>query len=273
MTAAADAGLRRQRILGMPVDGVELDQAVQLIVDRAAARPPRGGFVCAANVHMVMEAHDSDAFRTVIEGAQLVLADGAPVAWALRALGVPQHRRVRVTPDLLLELFVACESQGLKLGLYGGDPTTLAAFTDLLSEATPDLDVAYAWSPPFRPLTPAEDTAVREQIAAAGVQVLLVGIGCPKQERWMADHADGLTCVMLGVGAAFDLFGGRTKEAPRWTRNLGLEWTHRLVQEPRRLWRRHAKHDPRFLVLLAMQVARRADHARNGRSDRRARWS
>ncbi len=269
MTIAEVAGLQRRRVLGMPVDNVELDEALRLIVNRATLHPSRGGFVCAANVHMVMEAHDSHAFKEVIEGAELVLADGVPMVWALRALGLPQLNRVRVTPDLLLELFVTCESQGIRLGLYGGEPTTLAAFTAFLSEATPDLEVAYAWSPPFRPLTFDEDTAVREQIAAAGVQLLLVGIGCPKQERWMAEHADGLACVMIGVGAAFDLFGGRTKEAPRWTRNIGLEWAYRLIQEPRRLWRRHAMHDPRFMALLTLQVARRAvSRARDGWGDR-----
>ena len=258
MSVARAPSLPCRRVLGMRVDHVEFGHAARLILDWAAAPPARGRFVCAANVHMTMEARDDCAFREIVNDADLVLADGVPMVWALRALGLPQQRRVRVTPDLLLELFVACESRGIRLGLYGGMSATLAAFTAFLADATPDLKVVYAWSPPFRPLTPAEDAAALEQITAAGVQLLLVGIGCPKQERWMAEHRERLSCLMMGVGAAFDLFGGRTKEAPRWTRDIGLEWAYRLAQEPRRLWRWHARHDPRFVTLLALQVARRS---------------
>ena len=242
----------------MRVDHVEFDAAADLIADWAAAAPAHGRTVCAANVHMTMEAHDDPTFRALVSEADLVVADGVPLVWALRALGLPQRRRVRVTPDLLLELFVVCEARGTRLGLYGGTKQTLAAFTAFLADAAPRLELACAWSPPFRPLTPKEDAAAVEQITSAGVQLLLVGLGCPKQERWMDDHKERLSCVMIGVGAAFDLFGGRTKEAPYWTRDIGLEWAYRLVQEPRRLWRRHAKHDPRFIALLAWQVVRHA---------------
>ena len=255
-----------RRVLGLRVDHVEFDAAAGLIADWAAAAPARGRTICAANVHMTMEAYDDPAFRALVGDSDLVVADGVPLVWALRALGLPQQRRVRVAPDLLLELFAVCEARGIRLGLYGGTPQTLAAFSAFLADAAPRLEVAYAWSPPFRPLTPEEDAIVAEQIASAGVQLLLVGLGCPKQERWMRAHADRLHCVMFGVGAAFDLLGGRTTEAPRWTRDIGLEWAWRLVQEPRRLWRRHAKHDPRFLALLAWQILRRLRERRPNQS-------
>ncbi|MGD0998955.1 MAG: WecB/TagA/CpsF family glycosyltransferase, partial [Thermoleophilia bacterium] len=103
-------------------------------------------------------------------------------------------------------------------------------------------------------LTPGEDEAVVDEINANGVQLLLVGIGCPKQEKWMAAHREQLSCVMFGVGAAFDLFSGKTREAPLWMQPLGLEWVFRLMLEPRRLWRRHLRHNPRFVVLLARGV-------------------
>ena len=239
----------------MRVDHIEFERAARLIAGWCAE--PRAGsrYVCAGNVHMTMEAHRDQAFRRLVNDADLVLADGVPLVWALRALGLPQQRRVRVTPDLLLELFVAAlEAAGLRLGLYGGTPHALAAFRAFFSGATPDLNVAYAWSPPFRSLTPDEDTAVVQDLRAAGVQLLLVGIGCPKQERWMAAHAARLDCVMFGVGAAFDMFGGRTGNAPVWMRDRGLEWLYRLASEPRRLWRRHLVNDPLFLVLLAAQI-------------------
>ena len=245
-------------VLGMRVDHVEFAAATDLVVDWAAAAPARGRTVCAANVHMTMVAHDDSAFRTLVNDADLVLADGVPMVWALRALGLPQQRRVRVTPDLLVELFGACEARGLRLGLYGGTPQTLAAFTTFLADAAPRLAVTYAWSPPFRPLTAHEDDEVVRQISSQGVQLLLVGIGCPKQEQWMHAHADRLSCVMFGVGAAFDMFAGKTGNAPAWMRDRGLEWLYRVASEPRRLWRRHLLNDPRFLLLFATQVVR--DH-------------
>ena len=254
-------------VLGMRVDSVEAAEAVDAILalvtpdDAEAASgeaaPGPSRYVCAANVHMTMAAHDDAAFRAVVNGAALVLPDGQPMVWALRGLGLPQRARVRVAPDLLIELFAACEARGLKLGLYGGTPETLRDFVAYLGDNYPKLDVAYAWSPPFRPLTAEEDDAVVSEMSAAGVQLLLVGIGCPKQERWMAAHTGLLGCVMIGVGAAFDMLAGKTGDAPPWMRARGLEWVYRLSQEPGRLWRRYLILNPRFVAYLASQLVRR----------------
>jgi N-acetylglucosaminyldiphosphoundecaprenol N-acetyl-beta-D-mannosaminyltransferase len=240
----------------MRVDAVEFEQAAALITAWCAEPPDGGRYVCAGNVHMTMEARRDPAFRRMVDDSALVLPDGVPLVWALRALGLAQRRRVRVTPDLLLELFVVFEEGGVPIGLYGGAPDVLGAFRSFLATALPRLDVAYTWSPPFRPLTPDEDATVVRDINASGAKLLLVGLGCPKQERWMAAHAGRLDCVMFGVGAAFDMFGGRTRNAPAWMRDRGLEWAFRVASEPRRLWRRHVLNDPLFLVLLAAQVAR-----------------
>ena len=240
----------------MRVDSIESAAVTRLLLHWAATLPVRGRYVCAGNVHMVMEAYGDATFRESVNSADLVVPDGVPLVWALRLLGLPQRRRVRVSPDLLLELFAASELQGIRIGLYGGTEGALASFVAFLQAACPDLQLAYAWSPPFRPLSAEEDARCAKEIRNAGVQLLLVGLGCPKQERWMAAHADHLPCVMFGVGAAFDLFGGRTRNAPEWMRDRGLEWTYRLASEPRRLWRRHVLNDPRFLLLLALQVLR-----------------
>lgn len=260
----ATAALSSRSVLGMRVDNVESDVAGRLIADWAAvaaapgpgAEAPPGRYVCAANVHMTMAAHDDAAFRAVVNAAALVVPDGQPMVWALRALGLPQRARVRMAPDLLIELFAACEARGLKLGLYGGTPGTLQAFVGYLRDSFPKLGVAYAWSPPFRPLSPEEDAAVVREASAAGVQLLLVGIGCPKQEKWMAAHADRLSCVLMGVGAAFDMLGGKTGDAPAWMRARGLEWVYRLGQEPARLWRRYLIQNPRFVLHFAAQLVR-----------------
>ena len=198
------------------VHAVEAGEAAERIVEWAAqsrAGAP-GRYVCAANVHMTMEAHDDPDFAAVVEGADLVLPDGVPMVWALHALGLAQRRRVRIAPDLLYALFEMCESRGVEVGLYGGSPETLRVFTSWLAETHPCLRVACAIDPPFRPLTTAEDELFTRLIAESGAQLLLVGIGCPKQERWMAAHKDVLPCTMMGVGAAFDMLGrsnqGRT---------------------------------------------------------------
>jgi N-acetylglucosaminyldiphosphoundecaprenol N-acetyl-beta-D-mannosaminyltransferase len=239
-------------VLGMRVDAPTFEDAAAQIMEWATERSPR--MVCAANVHMTMEAHDDPGFQAQINDADLVLPDGVPMVWALRLLGASPASRVRVSPDFLIELLVRAEYEGVKLGLYGGTDETLAAFRRFLEREFPALAVAFSYAPPFRPFTPEEDAAVVDEIDASGAQLLLVGIGCPKQEKWMAAHRERLSCVMFGVGAAFDLFGGKTREAPLWMQHLGVEWAFRLMLEPRRLWRRHLKHNPRFVVLLAREV-------------------
>jgi N-acetylglucosaminyldiphosphoundecaprenol N-acetyl-beta-D-mannosaminyltransferase len=248
------ARLQCRKVLGMRVDHVEQDAAASIIVEWAAGADIRARVICAANVHMCMQAYDDASFTAAVNRADLVLPDGVPMVWALRILGLPQRRRVRVAPDLLIELLAHCEISGANVGLYGGTPQALADFGLFLSKAFPDLKVPFAWSPPFRSLTDAEDADVTAQIREAGVQLLLVGIGCPKQERWMSTHSDRLDCAMFGVGAAFDMLAGKTGNAPPWMRDLGFEWAYRLATEPRRLWRRYVIGNPRFVWHFARQV-------------------
>jgi N-acetylglucosaminyldiphosphoundecaprenol N-acetyl-beta-D-mannosaminyltransferase len=258
LSEASEATRQRfesRRILGMRVDGIEFEPALALVHSWFPDR--RARVVCAANVHMVMEAWDDPRFQSLVNAADLVLADGQPMVWALRLLGVPQRRRARVSPDFLLATLRKASESGAAVGLYGGTAETLDAVSLSLQAQFPALKLRYAYAPPFRPLTQSEDGDVVRGIGEAGVELLLVGIGCPKQERWMADHADSLDCVMMGVGAAVDLLAGTTREAPRWTRNIGLEWTYRLLLEPRRLWPRYARANPRFVWLFGMQLVER----------------
>jgi N-acetylglucosaminyldiphosphoundecaprenol N-acetyl-beta-D-mannosaminyltransferase len=240
----------------MRVDGIEAPEAVALVAGWAASAAGQARYICAANVHMAMVAHDHADYAAAVNGADLVLPDGVPMVWALRLLGLPQRRRVRVTPDALLHLLRDCAARHVKVGLYGGAPATLAAMRAALLAAVPGLALSYTCSPPFRPLTADEDAAAVREIEAAGVQLLLVGLGCPKQERWMAAHKDSLHCVMVGVGAAFPLLAGEVPDAPVWMRDTGLEWVFRLCTQPGRLWRRYAYHNPRFVTYFARQVWR-----------------
>ncbi|MCF6290945.1 MAG: WecB/TagA/CpsF family glycosyltransferase [Desulfobacterales bacterium] len=202
-----------------------------------------------------MESFDSPDFRQVVNNADLVVADGMPLVWALKSLGEKQACQVRGS-DLLLRLCAAAEKGNIPIGLYGGTPDSLRDFKSFLAREFPSLDIACTVSPPFRPLDIQEDAGYVEQINAAGAKILFVGIGCPKQEKWMAEHRDSLACVMVGVGAAFDFFSGRKKHAPRWMQRAGLEWLFRLACEPGRLWKRYSRHNPRFIWHFGKQLLR-----------------
>ncbi len=243
--------LEHCHILGMRVDATSYPDAVARILSWAAAAESR--YVCVATAHMVMEAHDSPDFRRAVNAADLVTPDGMPLVWLLRASGLHGQQRV-YGPDLTIELCRAAETTGTPVGFYGGRSEAIARLQRTLRRQFPGLNIAYAFAPPFRPLTPEEDGEVVDAINASGTRILFVGLGCPKQERWMAGHKEAVRAVMVGVGAAFDFHAGLVRQAPRWLQAAGLEWAFRLLMEPRRLWRRYLKHNPRFAALAVLQV-------------------
>ena len=238
-------------ILNMHVDVTSYADAAGRVLDWAAEGSSR--YVCAANVHMVMESHDDPAFQKVVNGADLVTPDGVPLVWALKLLGVSDATRV-YGPDLTLHVCELAAKRKVPIGLYGGTPESLHAFVAFLENRYPGIQIACTIAPPFRPLTPEEDKQYTDEIITAGVRILFVGIGCPKQEKWMAEHKSRIKAVMLGVGAAFDFHTGRVRQAPSWMQRLGLEWLFRLLMEPKRLWKRYFKHNPRYVLLLARQL-------------------
>jgi N-acetylglucosaminyldiphosphoundecaprenol N-acetyl-beta-D-mannosaminyltransferase len=264
LATAAAQGPEARHVLEMRVDAIESESALALV--HSWCLDDRSRMVCAANVHMVMEARDDPSFRALVNSSDLVLADGQPLVWALRLLGLRQRHRVRVSPDFIHGLIATAASAGVVVGLYGGTDESLDAVRSYLTGRTPAIRLGYAFAPPFRPLTDEEDRRVVADIKAAGVKLLLVGIGCPKQELWMGAHAHDVESVMIGVGAAFDLFAGHTREAPTWTRDIGLEWAYRLILEPRRLWRRYARTNPRFVVQFGLQLLRERLGARGPNS-------
>jgi N-acetylglucosaminyldiphosphoundecaprenol N-acetyl-beta-D-mannosaminyltransferase len=213
-----------------------------------------GSYVCVSNVHMCMETFDSTDFRSVVNNADLVIPDGRPIYWAQKLLGYKSAQQVR-GQDIMNALCESSGARGLNIGLYGGSSEELLnTVVDKLKKKYPDIRIAYRYSPPFRELTEIEDSKIVSDIIAAGVDVLFVGIGCPKQERWMAEHKSKLPCVMLGVGAAYDFIAGSKKHAPRWMQSIGLEWLFRLLSEPKRLWKRYLKQNPRFIYHFCIQL-------------------
>ncbi len=243
--------LASRYVLGMRVDDTSYEDASRRVA--RWARDGRSAYVCVATVHMVMETFDSSAFQRVINGADLVTPDGRPLVWALRSLGVRDATQVRGT-DLTAHVVELAAREGIPIGLYGGTPDLLETFARILERRYPGVRVVCRIAPPFRPLTPEEDETVTREILSSGARLLFVGIGCPKQERWMEAHKERIPAVMLGVGAAFDFHSGRVRQAPGWMQVAGLEWLFRLLMDPRRLWKRYAKHNPRFVVLFSLEL-------------------
>lgn len=241
----------RIRIVSLDVNITAMDKVISKI-DRWAKKC-EGKSVCVANVHMCMEAFDDEEFREIVNNSDLVVPDGRPLVWAQRILGSKTAGQVRGA-DLTLEVCRLAEARNLCIGLFGGTEKVLTDLNRSLSRRFPLLRIGFAYSPPFRPLTNSETARVREDINTSNVDVLFVGLGCPKQERWMAENRLFVSAVMLGVGAAFDFISGAKKTAPRWMQLAGLEWLHRLSMEPKRLWRRYCEQNPRFVWHFTRQV-------------------
>lgn len=235
----------------MQLSLTDIQTALEQIKDWCTNK--KGHYICVSNVHMCMETFDSEDFSKVVNNADLVVPDGKPLVWGQKLLGHKEAQQVR-GQDLTMALCKLAAEHQLKVGFYGGMPETLAIMKERLVEQFRGLDIAYDFAPPFRPLTPAEDNNVVAAINDSGVHILFVGIGCPKQEWWMAEHKDKLHCVMLGVGAAFDFIAGNKKHAPRWMQSIGMEWLFRLLSEPQRLWKRYLKQNPRFIWYFLQQL-------------------
>ncbi len=212
-----------------------------------------GGYVCFSTVHMIMESHDNAEYAAKVNGADLIIPDGMPLVWMQKLQGEGQAARVRAN-DLMMLLCAYAEKNDLSVGFYGGKQLVIEAITERAKKDFPKLKIAYAYSPPFRPLTGAEDAEITAEINDKQPDILFMGLGCPKQENWMAAHKNKIKAVMLGVGASFDFFAGNVKESPEWLGKLGLEWLFRLTQEPRRLWRRYLILNPRFVRLATLQL-------------------
>jgi len=245
----------RAEILGVPLAVSDYEQVMDWM-DAVVACGARG-YLTAAAVNLVMSAREEPATMAAVLGATLAVPDGMPLVWALRALGHARATRV-YGPDLMLGFCARAAASGTPMYLYGGrDEGALELLTARLRERFPGLRIAGGFSPPFRELTQAEEQRVVADIDASGAQVVWVGTGQPKQERWMHRMRPELQAPLLvGVGAAFDFHAGLVPQAPRWMQRAGLEWSYRLAREPRRLWRRYARYNPAFVAGFARQYLR-----------------
>jgi N-acetylglucosaminyldiphosphoundecaprenol N-acetyl-beta-D-mannosaminyltransferase len=220
------------------------------------AENARQGYICAANVHMIMEGYDSPEFQGMVNGADIVTPDGMPLVWMLKGFGFTGQQRV-YGPDLLLCVCEAAEKAGISIGMLGSTVAVLDKLKRNLELRYRDLRIAYMHAPPFRTLSSAEIDLIAHDVQDSGTKILFVGLGCPKQERWMARNKEKMPAVMLGVGAAFDFHAGTLPNAPRILKQLGLEWLFRLSMEPKRLWKRYVFNNPRFVALSVRELISR----------------
>jgi N-acetylglucosaminyldiphosphoundecaprenol N-acetyl-beta-D-mannosaminyltransferase len=248
----AETPRERANILGVGVSPLTMRQALDAVDQWIARHEPH--YVCVTSVHGLMESQRDDGLRRIHNAAGLVTPDGMPLVWVSRLKGFHQVERV-YGPDLLLALCRHSTRAGYRHFFYGGGPGVPERLATNLARRFPGLCVAGAYAPPFRALTPEEDARIVQIVNDANPDIVWVGLSTPKQERWMAAHLGRVRApVMIGVGAAFDFHAGLKKQAPRWMRRSGLEWSFRLLMEPRRLWSRYLVNGPLFLSLLFLQA-------------------
>ncbi len=248
-------------VVGVPLALTDYDGTLDWIDAAIDADEP--GYICVCNVHTVMASQEDSELKHALLTSSMNVPDGQPLVWAINALGHALGRRV-YGPELMARACERAMSGGQRFYLYGGrNQGALVQLALNLRHRYPGVRIVGGYSPPHRPLTDEEETAAADEINRSQADVVWVGIGVPKQEKWMARMRERLNApVLIGVGAAFDFHAGLVPQAPSWIQEAGLEWAYRLAHEPRRLWRRYVRYNPRFLQAFATQLAR---HRRNGR--------
>lgn len=216
----------------------------------------KSAYVCFANVHMTIEAVDHPEFADVVNAADMVCADGMPLAKGVQKLYGKKIDRI-AGMDMLPDLIAASNKEKLSVFLYGSTEEVLSKIKAKISTNYPAVKLVGAVSPPFRKPTEQEELNDISQINNSGANLVFVALGCPKQEKWMAKHSKKINAVLLGVGGAFPVFGEEQKRAPKWVRNNGLEWFYRLTQDPKRLFKRYFYTNSKFLFLLTRQLIKR----------------
>ena len=250
-------------VLGVPLGLTDYERTLDWIDGTVAERGR--GYVCVCNVHTVMASAEDGELRATLLGSSMNVPDGQPLVWAINALGHSLARRV-YGPELMARACARGVESGQRFYLYGGrNQGALVELALNLRQRYPGVRIVGGYSPPHRPLTSEEHHAAMEEINSSRADVVWVGIGVPKQEKWMAQMRPLLDApVLIGVGAAFDFHAGLVPQAPNWIQDSGLEWAYRLAHEPRRLGRRYIRYNPRFVYAFARQLVHHRRSMRAG---------
>lgn len=242
----------KKSIIGTLVAAADYHSATEMVIDHARAARP---FALAAEAtHGITLGWLDRSFGSALNGCDLVVPDGQPVRWALNWIhGAGLTDRV-YGPNLMLHVCRRAAEEGLGIFLYGSTDAVLEKLRANLTRLFPGLILSGALSPPFRALSPEEDENQVQQILESRARIVFVGLGCPKQERWVQSHRERVGVPLLALGAAFDFHAGNKPQAPAWMQRRGLEWLFRLVTEPRRLWWRYALFNPLYILLVSLQA-------------------
>jgi len=241
----------RKRVIDLDLSIIDYPSALTNIIALGRSRNP--SYVCFSNVHMTMEAHASKDFQGKVNASTFSFADGMPLVFALRLLyGIRQDRVAGM--DVMEDLISRCSEEQLSVFFYGSTPEVLDAIQRKIRIDHPHTQIAGMISPPFRSLSEAEQKSAIDQINNSGANLVLVGLGCPKQETWMAENFHQINACLLGVGGAFEVFSGQKKRAPAWVRSIGMEWFFRLILEPRRLLKRYLITNTLFIYYFFTQL-------------------
>lgn len=246
--------MERRRIITLNVSLVSFREALSKVVDLGKTRTP--SFACFANAHMAVEAHWNREFADRVNRANLVLADGKPIAFSCKFLYNKHQERV-AGMDFMPAIIDSCAKEDLRIFLFGSTQVVLDKLTERIATIHPHLVIAGAISPPFREFTIDEAQTFINQINDSGANIVLVGMGCPKQELWMSNYSKDIRAVLLGVGGAFSVYAGLVSRSPVWMQRYSLEWFFRLLQEPRRMWRRYLVTNTWYLYLILTQLVLR----------------
>lgn len=244
MNIRESLGIKYINILNTGIAVTNMDEVVTTIINQIDRL--RGQYICVSNVHTTVMSYEDKEYRAIQNGAALTLPDGSPLSAVSRKRGYKEAGRV-AGPDLMTELF---ERSSLRHYFYGGSEVAIQQLEISLREKYPQINIAGMVSPPFRPLTTEEDEQEVIKINDSGADIIWVGLGAPKQERWMAEHQGSVCGVMIGVGAGFDFHAGTIKRAPKWIQKMYLEWLYRLCQDPKRLWKRYVTTNFKFIYYL-----------------------
>lgn len=250
-------------VLGVDLSAIDMNRAIDLAEKWIASR--QSAYICMTGVHGVMEAQSDAHLRSVLNGAFINAPDGMPMSWVGWLQGYRQMDRV-YGPDFMANVCRLSISKGYRHYLYGGQPGVAQALKIALQKRFPGLKVVGTFTPPFRSLAQDEEASLLQDVRNAKPDILWVGLSTPKQERFMAEYVDRLRVPLLvGVGAAFDFHTGRIDDAPAWMKRIGLQWLHRLLQDPARLWRRYLRNNPAFVWRIALQFFKLRNYSgRNG---------
>lgn len=237
----------RKRVVSLDVSVIGYQQAIVQVIELGEAHI--SSYACFSNVHMTIEAKNSPEFQEMVNKATFTFPDGMPLVFALRMLyGIKQDRIAGM--DFMQDILRAGNNRQTSIFLFGSTPEILDGLKSYLNKNFPLIKLVGALSPPFRTLSEKENTDIVDEINSSKANLVFVGLGCPKQEIWMAKNSANITATLLGVGGAFEIYAGKAKRSPNWMQRMGLEWLYRLGQEPRRLFKRYTITNTRFIYFL-----------------------